>query len=99
MKAIHAIWKDGRIIPTQPVDWPEGTTLTVAPLEESRETESEGDLLGNDPASIARWTASYDALPPLRMSASEEAEWRAARRDVKDYTVTRMQGLSIEDRP
>jgi hypothetical protein len=98
VKAIHAIWKDGRIIPTQPVDWPDGTTLTVEPVEELRETESEGGLLGNDPAAIARWTASYDALPPLRMSASEEAEWQAARRDVKGRTVAKMRELSIEDR-
>ena len=24
IKAIHAIWKDGQIVPTQPVDWPRG---------------------------------------------------------------------------
>ncbi len=53
MKAIHAIWKNGRIVPTQPVDWPDGTTLTVEPIEEPRTSEPEGDLLGDDPTSIA----------------------------------------------
>jgi hypothetical protein len=48
------MWKDGRIIPSQPVDWPDGTALTLEPVEEQRETESEEGLLGNDPASIAR---------------------------------------------
>jgi hypothetical protein len=46
VKAIHAIWKDGRIIPTQPVDWPDGTTLTVEPVEEPQDSELEGNLLG-----------------------------------------------------
>ena len=81
------------------VDWPDGTTLTVEPIEVPRESEPEGGLLGNDPASIARWTASYDALPPLRMTEAAEAEWRAARQDVKDRTVARMRELSIEGRP
>ena len=99
MKAIHAIWKDGRIIPAQPVDWPDGTTLTVEPIEEPRDSESEGDLLGNDPASIAHWIASYDALPPLRMTEAEETEWRAARRDMKDHAVAERSRLSIEGRP
>jgi hypothetical protein len=56
-------------------------------------------LLGDHRASIARRTATYDALPPLQMSASEEAEWQAARQSVKDHTVAKMRDLSIEDRP
>jgi len=45
MRAIHAIWKDGQIVPTQPVDWPDGTALTVEPIEEPRAAEPEGDLM------------------------------------------------------
>lgn len=99
MKAIHAIWKDGRIIPSQPVDWPDGTPLTVEPVEEPRGSETEESLLGNDPASIARWIASYEALPPLQMTEAEQGEWLAARRDMKNLTVAKMRQLSIEDQP
>ena len=99
MKTIHAIWKDGRIIPTQPVDWPDGTTLTVEPIEAAREGECEGDMFGNDPASIARWMSAYNALHPLRMTEAEEAEWQAARRDMKAHTVAEMGRLSIEGPP
>ncbi len=60
MKAIHAIWKNGQIVLTQPVDWPEGTALAVEPIEESLVTDPERDLLGDDPASIARWLAWFD---------------------------------------
>lgn len=99
MKAIQAVWKDGRIIPSQPVDWPDGTTLTVEPVEGPRDGELEEDLLGSDSASIARWIALYDALPPLRMTEAEEEQWQAARREVKDHTIAKMRTLSIEDRP
>jgi hypothetical protein len=29
MHAIKALWKNGRILPSEPVDWPEGSELTV----------------------------------------------------------------------
>ncbi len=63
-KSIHAVWKNGRIVPTQPVAWPEGTALAVEPMDESLVIDPDGDLLGLDPASIARWLAWFDALDP-----------------------------------
>jgi hypothetical protein len=38
-----------------------------------------GDDQGDVPASIARWIADFDAIPPLEMTPEEEAEWNAAR--------------------
>ncbi len=70
MKAVQAIWKDGQIVPVEPVDWPEGTPLFVRPRVE----EPDEDLLGNDPETIARRIASLNALPPLQMAPGEEAE-------------------------
>jgi len=99
MKTIHAIWKNGQIVPTQPIDWPDGTTLIIEPIEEPHPDESEEDLWSEDPASIARRIAFYEALPPLRMSASEEGQWQAARQEMKDYTIAKMQERSIEDQP
>ena len=75
MKAIQAIWKDGRIVPVEPVDWPEGTSLSVEPRAE----EPDETLLGNDPESIARWIAYRRSLPPLQMTEAEEADWQASR--------------------
>ncbi len=99
MKSIHAIWKDGRIVLTQPVDWPDGTTLSVEPLEHRPAAVREEDLTGDDPTAVSRWLAYFDALPPLQMSNAEEAEWQAARRQMKEYTVTKMLERSVEDRP
>jgi hypothetical protein len=90
MNTIRAVWKNGQILPTQPVDWPEGTALSVGPIiEESRVTDSEGDLLGDDPASIARWLAWFDSLEPLSFTAEKEAEWQAARKERRDWENSR----------
>jgi hypothetical protein len=67
MKAIHGIWKSGQIIPTQPIDWPDGTTLSIAPIEEPHLDESGKDLEGNDPASIAQRIAfDWGTAPETR---------------------------------
>jgi hypothetical protein len=99
VNAVHGIWKDGRILLAQPVDWPDGTPLTVEPIEAPQGNEPEAGLLGSDPASIARWIAEYNALPPLQMTEAEEAEWQAARRAMKENTIAAMSKLSIEGQP
>jgi hypothetical protein len=85
MNTIHAVWKNGQIVPMQPVDWPEGTPLTVEPVEQALVTDLEGDLLGDDPASIARWLAWFDELEPLRFTPEEEAAWQAARQERRNW--------------
>ena len=37
MNAVRAIWTNGRILPSEPVDWPEGSQLRVEPLIPSSE--------------------------------------------------------------
>jgi hypothetical protein len=82
MKSVSAIWKNGQIVLTQPVDWPDGTALMVEPIDEARaaDSESESDLLGDGTSSIARWLAWYDTLEPLEFTPEEEAACQAARR-------------------
>jgi hypothetical protein len=89
MKPIHAIWKDGRIVPTQPVDWPDGTTLNVEPIDAPEATGTPEDLLGDDPASVARWLAWYDTLEPLTFTPEEEAAWQASRRESRAWEKAR----------
>jgi hypothetical protein len=99
VKSVHAIWKDGRIVPTQPVDWPDGTALRIQPIEKPHPDPTEDDLWGDDPGAVARRVAFYEALPPLKMTASEEAEWQAARWEMKEYTNARMQARFTEGGP
>ena len=42
MNAIRATWTNGQIVPSEPVDWPEGCTLFVEPLPLAEQTEQIG---------------------------------------------------------
>ena len=85
MTTIHAVWKSGQIVPTQPVDWPEGTALAVEPIEESLVTDPVSDLLGDDSASIAHWLDWFDSLEPLHFTLEEQTAWQRARRERRDW--------------
>ena len=74
MSTIKAIWKNGQVQLEGQANWPEGSPLVVA-----HQAASDDDNQADDPESIARWIAEVDAIPPLEMTAEEEAEWQAAR--------------------
>ena len=95
MKAIHAIWKNGQIIPAEPIDWPDGTNLSIALIEAPFAGSTKEDLWSDDPSTAARRVAFYESLPPLKMSTLEEAEWQAARREMKDYTLAKMRERGV----
>ena len=80
MSAIKAIWNDGQVVLETPPDWPEGRRLVVV-----EDPDTDDDNQADDPESIARWIAEFDAIPPLEMTAEEEAEWQAARKAQKDF--------------
>ena len=48
-----------------------------------------------DPESIARWLAEFDAIPAWQMTPQEEARWHADRDVVKRYTIERMNARFI----
>ncbi len=85
MIAVHAKWKDGQVIVEDAVDWPEGCELEIRPVSVNG---SDVDVVGsNDPAAIARWIAEFEAIPPLQMTAEDEAEWQAARRAQREFEL------------
>ena len=85
MSTVKATWTNGRIVPEEPVSWPEGCQLEVreaGPAEVEFMTEDEQ---GNDPESIQRWIEELRALPPLPMTPEQEAEMVAWRQKVKEF--------------
>ena len=42
-----------------------------------------GDEQSDDPEAIARWIATFAALPPVVLTPEEEAAWQAARAEQK----------------
>ena len=85
MIAVHAQWKDGRVVFGESVDWPDGCELEVRPLMANRAEDDDGQP--NDPEAIARWIAEFQSIPPLQMTAEEEAEWQAARQAQREFEL------------
>jgi hypothetical protein len=88
MSAIKAFWKNGQIVPVEPIPWPEGSPLRI---EQDCENDdySNDDLHGDTPESIARWIAEVKALPHWDMTPEEEAAWQEARREQRELEFKR----------
>jgi hypothetical protein len=88
MHAIKAIWKNGQILPSEPVDWPEGSELMVEPIVPKEErvglTEEEW---GDDPASIAAWETGARSIETPEYSDEEQAEMARYREECRRYNL------------
>jgi hypothetical protein len=84
---LTGILKEGRIILDEQADWPEGCRVVVIREPAAQVLGLAEEEQGDDPESIARWIAAFDAIPPLAMTPEEEADWRAAREANKAYEI------------
>lgn len=88
MHAIKAIWINGRILPSEPVDWPEGSELMVEPIMPNDKrmglTEEEWR---DDPASIAAWEAGVRSIEPPEYSEKERVEMACYRDEYRRYNL------------
>ena len=104
MNAVRAIWTNGRILPSEPVDWPEGSQLRVEPLarpcEKTRLSEEEWR---DDPDSIAAWIEAVEKIEPLVWAEGEEGElerWREKCRQCNIEAVRRQRNVKpVGDTP
>ena len=87
MRASHATWIKGRIVPDEPVDWPEGCRLTVDAVPGLSFEGMSDDEQDSSPESIAKWIADFDAIPPLQMTSDEYARWQAIRNEQRDLEL------------
>ena len=88
MEVIRATWKNGRIVPDGPVDWPDGCRLVVEPeVLEATAVDVRDEAWSDSPEAVADWLAWYDSLEPLEFTPEENAELVAWRQKVKDYTI------------
>lgn len=87
---IRAIWSNGRFVPDDDVNLPEGTVVYVS-REPLRESDA-ADLANqdDDPESVAAWLAWYDGLEPLVYAPGEEADIEGRRQQVADYSRQNM---------
>jgi len=88
MHPIKAIWKNGLILPSEPVDWPEGSELMVEPIlpNDERVGLTEGEWR-DDPASIAAWETGVRSIEPPVYSDEERAEMTRYREECRRYNL------------
>ena len=87
MNAIKAIWTNGQIVPTEPVDWPEGSELLVEPVLPSEKIGLDESEWRDDPQSIADWIAWVDTIEPLVLSDAERAEMDRYRAEHRRFNI------------
>ena len=84
-KAIHATWKNGRIVPDETADWPEGCRLLIEPLAKTQTLGIREEDWPTDAEGIAKLIARMEKIKPLELTEQEEAVLEAARRARKEY--------------
>ncbi len=87
MNAVRAIWTNGRILPSEPVDWPEGSELNVEPLGTVEKIGLDETEWQDDADSIAAWVAWVDTIEPLLLSDEERAERDRYREEHRRFNI------------
>ncbi len=86
MNAIKGVVRNGQVVLDESVELPEGTRVEVVPVEAARTTLGmlEADW-PTTPEGIAALLARMDGVEPGWLSPDEEAAWRAALREQKEF--------------
>jgi hypothetical protein len=87
MNAIKATWTNGQILPTEPVDWPEGSELIVQPLLKPDKIGLDESEWPDDPESIAAWIAAVEKIEPMIWAPGERDEYERYRQESRQYNI------------
>jgi len=87
MNAIKATWTNGQIVPAEPVDWPEGSELLVAPVPSSEKIGLDESEWRDDPQSIADWIAWVDTIQPMIWAEGEQEEYERYREKCRRFNI------------
>jgi len=90
MKAIMGTVRNGQIISDQPVEWPEGCRVTIKPAVKEESLGIREEDWPTTPEALAEWLAWFDSLEPVELTLAEEADLKAWRQRVKEYTIANM---------
>lgn len=97
MNAIKATWTQGRIVPAEPVDWPEGSELVVEPVGLHRaDVGLAEDQWRDDPESIAAWIAAVEKMEPLVWADGEEKEHERYRAKHRQFNIDAVRAQMAE---
>jgi hypothetical protein len=87
MNAIRATWTNGRIVPAEVVNWPEGMELLVEPVSMSERVGLDESDWRDDAEALADWEAWINTIEPLEYSDEERAELARFRDEFRRYNL------------
>jgi hypothetical protein len=88
MNAIKATWRNGQMIPLEPVDWPDGTEARIEPLGNPMHgLGMDESVWRDDPESLADWAAWLKTIEPLEFTAEEIAERLAFEEKLRQFNL------------
>jgi hypothetical protein len=87
MNAIKATWTNGRIVPSEAVDWPDGSELLVEPVPATEKIGLDESEWRDDADSIANWVAWVDTIEPLLLTEAERVEMERYRSEHRRFNV------------
>jgi hypothetical protein len=100
MNPIKATWINGRIMPAEPVDWPEGSELIVEPVASPSKIGLDESEWRDDPQALADWEAWLPTVEPLDLSDDERAAFASYREEFRKYNLEAVrQQMALGDEP
>lgn len=88
MNSIKATWTNGQIVPAEPVDWPEGSQLVVAPVvPNGAGIGLSEDQWRDDPDGIVAWVAAVEQIEPLIWQQGEREQFERNRAEHRRFNV------------
>ncbi len=87
MNSIRATWKNGQIIPSEPVDWPDGSELLVEPVPTSEKIGLDESEWRDDAAALADWEQWIKTIEPLELTDEERASMARYREEFRHFNI------------
>ena len=87
MNAVKATWTNGRILPGEPVDWPEGSELVVEPVGTGEKVGLDEAEWRDDPAAVADWDAWLRTVEPRVLTDDERAAFDTYEAEMRRHNL------------
>ncbi len=85
MNVIEGTVRNGYVVLDDPKAWAEGTRVLVQAMPPTNAVGKAEEDCPETPEQIAAWLKWYDSLEPLIMTPEEEAAWKAALQERKEF--------------
>jgi hypothetical protein len=87
MNPIKALWTNGQIVPSEPVDWPEGSELLVEPIPASEKIGLDESEWEDSPEALADWEAWLPTIEPMIWAEGEREEYERFREGLRQFNI------------